>query len=201
MARGGSRIGAGRPGWRRKCEQSMAFDIREVVRRGLLKLGQRFSWHWQSSGDCIGSMSVRVGSDHVTLSFRRIEHDASREIDSTLWIEPCAGHYGSRRMFVCPRCGMRCAIVYFGSGTCACRRCLRLGYASEAENAIGRLWRKQGKLERRLAAGADEWNGWKPKGMHWTTFDRLAAKIEQIERQKHRGFAVQARATWVAVRG
>ena len=67
-------------------------------------------------------------------------------------------------MFRCPRCGDRCVVVYFGGGTFACRKCMRLGYASEAETMIGRLWRKQKKIERRLAGGADEWDGAKPNG-------------------------------------
>src|SRR3569623_1860609 len=47
--RGGSRYGAGRPGWRRKCEQSQALDIRQLHRRKLLYPGAWFSWKWTNN--------------------------------------------------------------------------------------------------------------------------------------------------------
>ena len=45
-------------------------------------------------------------------------------------------HFGGARHWLrCKWCGRRCAIVYglSGDGYFACRRCLRLGYGSEAE--------------------------------------------------------------------
>lgn len=193
MGTGGSRYGAGRPGWRRKCEQSMAFDIRQVPRRGLLKAGQNFSWYWSSGGDRVGSVSVRVEHARVILSYQRTSNGEAQQLECSLWIERCAGGYGPRQMFICPRCGKRCAVVYFGGNSFACRKCLKLVYLSEAEDAIGRLWRKQRKIERRLAGRDDDWNGWrKPKGMHQVTFDRLRKKIDQIEQEKDMAFFTHA---------
>lgn len=189
MGTGGSRYGAGRPGWRRKCEQSMAFDIRQIARRGLLDAGNCFAWHWSSGGDPVGSVSVRVESDRVILSYQRTSDGESQQVECGLWMERCNGGYGSRRMFVCPRCGKRCAVVYFAGNYFACRKCLRLAYLSEAEDSMSRLWRKQRRIERRLAGEAGEWDGWrKPKGMHQVTFDRLRGKIDQIEQAKDRAF-------------
>lgn len=190
MGTGGSRYGAGRPGWRRKCEQSMPFDIRQLARHGRLTAGQHYCWYWSSGGDRVGSVNVRVESDRVILSYQRTSNGESRQMECSLWIERCAGGYGSRRMFACPRCGQRCAIVYFGSNGFACRKCLRLVYLSESGDAIDRLWRKQRKIERRLAGKADNWGGWKPKGMHQATFDRLMEKIGRIERKRDAAFVI-----------
>jgi hypothetical protein len=90
---------------------------------------------------------------------------------------PCR-YGGSRAWFRCPWCPRRCAILYglSGDGYFACRRCLRLAYASEAEDTMGRLWRKKRKLEARLIDGE-----LKPKGMRWRTFERIHAKIDATD--------------------
>lgn len=51
---------------------------------------------------------------------------------------------------------------------------------SEAESSMDRLWRKQGKLEKRLGQDYEK----KPKGMHWQTYERLADHIDDIEQEK-----------------
>ena len=80
-------------------------------------------------------------------------------------------------------------MVYFGAkgGRYACRMCLRLAYLSEAQDGMGRMWRKQGKLEARL--GED---GEKPKGMHWKTYERINDQIDDVEQAKDGLFCMQA---------
>ena len=86
-------------------------------------------------------------------------------------------------------------MVYFGApgGRYACRRCSRVTYLSQCEDETGRLWRKQRKIERKLAGhSAGEWNGVdKPKGMHQQTFDRLRRQIGEMEMRKDDLFAIQ----------
>lgn len=182
MGTGGSRYGAGRPGWRRKCEQSMPFDIRKVARCGRLTPGQYYSWHWSSDGERVGSVSVRTEVDRVIVSYHRTRNGQTHPFECALLIQRSAGGYGSRPVFTCPSCRKRCAVVYFGGNAFACRTCLKLVYASEAEDLMGRLWRKQRKIESRLLDGDDCYQ--KPKGMHWRTFNRLADEIDEIEQQK-----------------
>ena len=61
-----------------------------------------------------------------------------------------------------------------------CRHCLGLPYASQQETILDRAYRKAFKLRNRLNAGGGIgdpiWG--KPKGMHWSTFERLKAKVE-----------------------
>lgn len=191
MGAGGSRWGAGRPGWKRKAEQSLAFDVRKVARNGLLKPGA-FAWQWTSNyGEKMGSIGVRVFDDaqRLTLTYQWSPHGSEpRSVECSLWIARTACNYGGTRPWLlCPSCGRRCAVVYFGApgGRYACRRCSRIAYLSQCEDETGRLWRKQRKIERKLAGSADEWNGWqKPKGMHQQTFDRLRSQIWEIEMRK-----------------
>lgn len=63
-------------------------------------------------------------------------------------------------------------------------------YLSEAEDAMGRLWWKQRKIESRLEDGDSHYQ--KPKWMHWRTFNRLADKINEVERDKDRAFLISA---------
>lgn len=184
MAKGGWRFGAGRPGWRHKCEQSLALDIRRLHQERLLSPGSSFSWHWTNNyGEKAGSIGVNVGHQQVMLNYQWTPDGGdSRPITCSLWIDQTPCNYGGHRpWFLCPECGRRCAVVYFGrrSGRYACCKCLNLAYLSETEDGISRLWRKQRKLEKRLGP-----HGTKPKGMHWKTWERINDRIAQVELEK-----------------
>jgi hypothetical protein len=178
MGTGGYRYGAGRPGWRRKCEQSLPLDIRRLKAKGLLRPGQWFRWTWSADGERVGDIGVSVGSHHLELTYRWTPYGSpARDIrcDVPFAWTPC--HFGgSRQWFACPRCGRRCAVIYMGGGEFACRTCLRLGYISESLDTVNRLWRKQSKLEVRL--GPD---GGKPKRMRKRTYERIWARIDAVE--------------------
>lgn len=199
MGAGGMRCGAGRPGWKRKAEQSMSFDVRQIARKGLLRPGA-FSWHWTSNyGERVGSVGVRVASDpeRVILTYQWTPYNSEpRHVECSLQIERTPCNYGGvRPWFRCPSCGRRCAVVYYGApgGRYACRRCVRVAYLSQCEDESGRLWRRQRKVERKLAGDVGEWNGWqKPKGMHQRTFDRLRNQIWELEMRRDEVFEVQA---------
>lgn len=119
-----------------------------------------------------------------------------RQIECSLWIERTACNYGgSRPWFLCPSCRRRCAVVYYGAagGRFACRHCTRVAYLSQCDDEMGRLWRRQWKIERKLAGGAGEWNRrQKPKGMHRRTFDRLRNQVWELEMRRDDVFEVQA---------
>src|SRR3569623_764291 len=190
--RGGSRYGAGRPGWRRKCEQSQALDIRQLHRRKLLYPGAWFSWKWTNNyGEAAGSIAISVQEHHVTLIYQWTPRGSDpQSVTCPIQFDRTVCNYGGNRAwFRCPQCWRRCAVVYFGApgGRYACRKCLRLAYMSEAEGAMDRLWRKQRKLERPLG---DEYE--KHKGMHWRTYERLTERFNDIEQEKDSLFVVYA---------
>lgn len=83
---------------------------------------------------------------------------------------------GERQWFGCPNCGWRVAILYLRAARFACRSCQRVTYASQSEDALGRLWRKQSKAEAKL-----EENLRRPKGMHRRTRERLLDVIYACE--------------------
>ena len=57
----------------------------------------------------------------------------------------------------------------------ACRQCGGLSYATQKEGAGDRASSRANKLRKRLGweAGILNGDGGKPKGMHWTTYQRL----------------------------
>ena len=186
MGSGGWRFGAGRPGWKRKAESSLAFDIRKVARRNLLVPGKAFTWKWTNGdGEEIGSIAVVVTGNPETLRLHyqwSIDNDPPNRTECSIAIDRTRCHYGGNRpWFLCPKCGRRCGVLYFrgrGAGLYQCRACAGIAYASQCQDSVGRSWIKQGKIEARLLDG---WH--KPKGMHWKTYERLRKVVigcEQI---------------------
>jgi hypothetical protein len=174
MARGGMRFGAGRPGWHIKAEHCLRLDVRDFARRNLLS-GGLFEWHWteSSTGKRTASIGLAVNSTSVTLNFTSDGVAASQHVP----LERTACHYGGARLwFRCPRCDRRVALLYHRGGRFACRTCCRLVYASQSEDALGRAWRRQSKLEALLD------DGWKrPTGMHHKTRERIVRQIMDCE--------------------
>ena len=73
------------------------------------------------------------------------------------------------------------AILYSGA-IFACRRCYRLAYRCQREDSYSRAMRRVNKIRHRLGwePGILNNRGWKPKGMHWDTFDRLTAQHDAL---------------------
>lgn len=191
MGTGGSRNGAGRPGWRRKCEYLPSLDARTLSRQGRLSPGIYFSWSWSRGDEPVGNISILVSSDHVRLIYTWAPYDCSRlPFDYPVWIERTTCHYGgSRPWFRCPRCHRRCAVIYgvANDGRFGCRRCMRLAYASEADDKLSRLWRKLRKLEAKLG---EDYR--RPKGMRHRTYERIFAQMDEVEERKDAAFGKTA---------
>lgn len=179
MSRGGSRWGAGRPGTRVKAEYLQRVDVREWARRGRLNGAGSFSWSWHRGGEPSGSIGVWVDSSHaLTLRYGFTEKGEQRTVAQKvdLTCTPCP-FGGSRQWFVCPCCARRVALLYLRSGRFACRQCQRVAHASQSEDALARLWRKQSKIEARLG---DYWR--RPKGMRRRTHARLLTVVLECDR-------------------
>lgn len=79
--------------------------------------------------------------------------------------------------FLCPAkgCERRAAIFYCSGNIYACRRCHQLTYTSQREADYYRAARKADKISKRLGweGGMSDFENEKPKGMHWSTYERL----------------------------
>jgi hypothetical protein len=193
MGRGGYRWNAGRPGWRGKCEHRLALDIRVLARRGHLQseghIPRYFSWQWTRGDEPAGNIRIRADGDQLQLTYTWTPYGGQPQaLDYTVKIvrTPCR-YGGTRPWFECPRCWDRRAVLYgvANDGRFGCRRCMRLAYASETEDACGRSWRTQRKLAARLGA-KDDTNPHpsRPKGMHRRTYEQILRRIWDQEMRR-----------------
>lgn len=182
MGRGGSRYGAGRPGYRLKTSSCLRLDVRHLAREK--SLGRSYVvWSWSSGGAQASTIGIRgQGRESVRLEFWRDGRDCEQTI--RLGYTPCPLG-GERVWFSCPGCGGRCAVVYLRGTRFACRKCQRLSYPSQSEDVTGRAWRAQQKLERRLGPECA-----RPKGMHAATYGRLLDRICGYEETRDAQLAI-----------
>jgi hypothetical protein len=177
MGRGGSRFGAGRPGWRGKAEHCLRLEVRALHKAGALRPGATCTWTWRRGGEQTGNVGLRAEASALivlcAIDGKNADHRLT--LDST----PC--HFGgARAWFRCPQCFRRSLVLYLrGGAPFRCRHCARVSYTSQSEDAMARTWRKQRKLEARLGE-----HGARPKGMHWRTFERLHDAIQECEERR-----------------
>lgn len=180
MGTGGSRYGAGRPGWRRRCEHLHRVDLRELRRHGLLQSRSPFAWRWTCGGEPSGSITLTCYANCIRFSYSWTPHGGEPKQQSyDFGLAHTSCHFGGcRPWFICRWCRRRVVAVYglSGDGYFGCRHCLRLGYLSESEDALGRLHRKMGKLRARL----DDCD-MRPKWMRWRTFERIHDKMDAVD--------------------
>ena len=177
-------------------EDYRSIDVGRWNRDGLLTPNQSFVWHWSRDGESLGSISVRTESDRVILEYRqRRDGEEWRHESYPVYLDWTSCHFGGKRpWFLCPArgCGRRVAILY-GGGIFACRHCYQLAYPSQRETWDDRAARRADRIRDKLGwePGILNGNGWKPKGMHWNTFERLTAQHDAFVQISLAGIAAR----------
>ncbi len=143
MAKGGWRIGAGRPGYRVKAEDSLALDIRWLKRNNVLIAGDIRTVTWHRNLKQMISRQIRAKDNGIVVA----------NGNQTQWIRltktPCQLG-GNRDWFLCPSCDKRMAILYYRANRFACRRCQQISYQSQALSPDDRLAQQFHKKESAL---------------------------------------------------
>jgi hypothetical protein len=149
MGTGGWRYGAGRPGYRGKCEAALRIDVRELHRRNLLHDGLAFPWYWTNTatGERAGNVGCSVEGGVLVLAFTM--NDVQKRQRVTIERTACT-FGGTRPWLLCPHCSRRVAVLYCRRGGFYCRACAQVSYLSQSEDVIGRTWLRQQKAERLL---------------------------------------------------
>lgn len=157
-------------------DEMLRLDIRTLVRRNCLQPGRLYRWQWRGVGV---SIDFFVGIDCVWLTYRQRGQDGEwHDMSYLVQLDRTNCHLGGNRVWwLCPAlgCGKRVAVL-FGGKVFACRRCHRLAYRCQREVDYDRATRRADTLRDRLgwSAGMLNGSGDKPKGMHWSTFERLS---------------------------
>ena len=105
-----------------------------------------------------------------------------QRVEATVSFLATPTRFGGRRLwFCCPSCRRPCQILY-GSWHIACGRCHRLRYMSQRETRSGRANLGMMKIVKRLdpEATCNELPP-KPRGMHWSTYDRLKERYDTYD--------------------
>ena len=160
---------------------SMPLDIRKITRKGLLVPGSSFSWQWTVNDRQVAGISVRVDLQSMVLSCRM--KSTGEVVEQRVQTQTSTCHLGGQRhWFTCPRCSKRVAVLYAPGRYFACRQCGGLGYASQKESVGDRAMRQADRIRKRLGwvAGIAHGDGSKPKGMHWTTYQRLKSHHDAL---------------------
>lgn len=172
--------GSGRQFGTNVTEDYRQIDIRRWQREGRLFPGNYINWQWLRNGEKAASIGVSVESEQLRLIYNYRDNSSGdwESLNYPVELETTRCHYGGvRYWFTCPAigCGRRVAILYAGGKYFACRHCYKLAYKSQRETDEDRLIRKAEKIRQKLdwEPGILNRNGWKPKGMHWKTFERL----------------------------
>jgi hypothetical protein len=176
------------------------FDLVSLRRGGWLRPGVVGTATW-SRGEqetaAIGWAVVDEGGTVTALELRYAVGGEAIAYRVPLEWTPC--HFGGERpWFVCPGdgCGRRAAVLY-GGRYFLCRRCQGLAYESTRESPGERATRKVQRIRKRLGGSANLLTPLppKPKGMHWRTYERLAAAEGAAEGVRHAAFEAWAERT------
>ena len=175
-------------------------DVRYLQREDLLRSGHSFSLRWsradRETGSIGGVVEGRETPERVILLYRHRsgpggEWEDVREPVPLTWTTCNFG--GQRLWFVCPGagCGRRVAILYGPGRYFLCRYCYDLVYESQRESGMYRARHKAQSIRERLGGSANMMEPFpeKPKGMHWSTYERLwwehhEADMEQLTRMR-----------------
>lgn len=163
-------FGSGRSNGKVKCESCLWLDVRVWARQGVLTAGTRFEVRWKN-GSNIGV--ALASDDRVEL---RYAFDGTPKLQSIGLTQTACNYGGQRTWFVAPCCGSRAAKLFMRRGRFACRKCQNLTYQVQTIDYIQRQHRAMNRVKLKLRNGED-----KPKGMHWSTFNRLQDRIETID--------------------
>lgn len=175
------------------CHEQHALDIAWLKRRNLIHPGFQSTVTWSTGGKETGSIRIETLSARaIRLVYRtRIIGRDWQDVSEVVPIVETAANFGGRRQwFTCLSCRGRTRILY-GGAHFRCRRCHGLKYDTQYESALERVASRCHKIRGRLGyrGPLDDPFPPKPKGMHWTTYERLRDEDERLQRCWYSGLA------------
>ena len=140
-------------------------------------------WHSSRTKKETGSVYIWADAGGITVDYTwSANNEPSRPMQERIeWAWLRVG-YGTRAYFSCPVCGRRCGRIMFRAGRWVCKKCAGACSDTENDRPHYRLMGRYQKIRReRLGWEPGEDYGFKPKGMHQKTFDRLRQQADELE--------------------
>ncbi len=176
-------------GSKRTADRCKALDINLLNRKGYLRAGNWSTMSWSRGGKTTGSINLQASPGCVILHYqsqwREEEWESVEERVNLTWTR--CNYGGARPWFVCPGigCGRRVGKLYGPGKYFLCRHCYDLAYQSQRDSAADRWMSKAQDIRQRLGGSVSLYHvfPWKPKGMHWTTYERLWHEARAAEQR------------------
>jgi hypothetical protein len=179
-------------GTKRTVEEYYSLDVGVLNRKGLLKPGCSFTASWFGAGREVSSIAgIVLGEQRPELVMLLYTHGKGANAEGEhvrqpveLGWTPC-NFGGERPWFLCPGigCGGRVAVLHAAGKYFLCRHCYALSYESQRGDKAHRALRRAQKIRKRLGGSANMMEPFpeKPKGMHWSTYERLWQEHHEAE--------------------
>ena len=174
-------------------EKCKSIDIRRWQRDGLLNRSF-FGWSWfDDQRETKASIGVIPKEDHLILDYQANGEPVEIKVP---YDETITG-FGTRKWFMCPLCGGRCAVLYLKGKHFACRKCQDLNYRSSQLSGEGTYYHEQlEKLCRTLKAEYEPLTHYppsKPKWMKQRKYMKLAQRYSELASKRDALFLAGAK--------
>lgn len=175
-------------------ESTNAISVNWLKEQGYFESARRGGVSWTRGGRPAGDIQVLSDPPHtMVFTYRSRSGDGPWEnVEERVAISWTDCNYGGQRpWFICPgvvngrTCARRVDKLYSGGKYFLCRHCYGLTYHSTREGFQSRMFNKARAIRQKLGgnAGLAEQFPSKPKGMHWTTYDKLFEASYSFERR------------------
>ena len=175
-------------------ESQYRIDIRWLKKQGYLRPTNFGFLSWSCCNKQTGYINYRMEADRMVLNYRyRFYGGEWKDVEQTVLFDRTLCNYGGyRTWFLCPRCYRRVAVLYGAGKYFYCRHCYNLTYASQQQRFGDRMMRKARNIRRQMDPDNTVFDlfPFKPKGMHWRTYNRLR---QEAMRAETIGFGVMER--------
>lgn len=180
-------------GWRPHIESALCLSVRSLLKGGALVANAvtSGSWQWSRDGKQVSSIGYAANltseSGELRLTYTWKKDDTPQDVMCTIRLSSVALQYGGRRWYMhCPCTGKRVLKLYkFGGLERFCSRTAVRPlptYASQRTSGSDRINAQRWAIRRKLGDNLSDLFGepCKPKRMHWSTFQRFAARDAEL---------------------
>lgn len=180
-------------GWRPHIESALCLSLASLFKHGGLSAGATTNggWQWSRDGKQVASIgyaaSLATEDGELRLSYTWTSNDEPKQVSCIVRLSSLPLPYGGRRWYMhCPYTGRRVLKLYkFGSIEQFCSRTAIRPlptYASQRTSGSDRIIAQRWAIRRKLGDTFSDLFGepWKPKRMHWRTFEKYAARDAEL---------------------
>lgn len=198
----------GNYGWRPHIESALCLDVGSMFKCSALRVGTETSgrWQWSCNGEKREAVGYRASltSDggELRLSYTWETSGLPRDVTCLVRLSSMPLQYGGRRWYMhCPYTQQRVLKLYkFSNIEQFCSRASIRPlptYASQRVSGSDRIISQRWAIRRKMGDTFSDLFGepYKPKGMHWRTFERYAERDAELA-EREGGYLLRLIEQW-----